>query len=254
MKANIDFGAFLIGLGLGMFGMGAEALLFKAVKPSRTIVSIEERSDVGGELTSKPSLLDLLTTIGTAKSGTRFVVTREIQAVNDDEGGTLALPVGSHIQILSANVQTVSVVAQIGASLHSATIFVRDYPGLATAAAFELSDKIGKLPSPPPYSPAHGGADPVLHFGAPCPIGPGIVVGGFGSGEPMCALDSLYDGPAPKPATAPLPNYLNCNPPLPCHFGPDPVPSLYGSGMVTPSLHEFGENDCPNGSKCEGKK
>lgn len=79
------------------------------------------------------SLLDLLKTIGEARPGTRAIVAEQFDAVNAEMGGTITLPVGTHIEIKTATGASLSAIAEIDGKLCSVYLFVRHYPMLALA-------------------------------------------------------------------------------------------------------------------------
>jgi hypothetical protein len=77
------------------------------------------------------SLLDLLQTIGRARSGTEAIVAEQISAVDTQNGGLITLPIGTNIQITHANGQSLSAIAEIDDRLCRVYLFVEHYPMLA---------------------------------------------------------------------------------------------------------------------------
>jgi hypothetical protein len=77
------------------------------------------------------SLLDLLETIGRAKSGTRAIVADQFDAVNAGAGGLITLPIGTMIQITCASGKSLSAIAEIDGRLVPIYLFANHYPMLA---------------------------------------------------------------------------------------------------------------------------
>lgn len=77
------------------------------------------------------TLLNLMTTIGRAKSGTRMLVVDPIDAVNARAGGMLHLPHGTKLQVTLSSGGSLAAVADLGDRLASVYIFVDDYAKLA---------------------------------------------------------------------------------------------------------------------------